>query len=49
MEINKTYGFLNGKWIRWYAEGLKQEEGEYSKELKWYMVGTIRWTDFRRN
>ena len=37
MEINKKHGFLDGKWIRWYAEGLKQEEGEYSEGTK---VGT---------
>ena len=34
MEINKKKGFLHGKWIRWYAPGLKEEEGEYSEGVK---------------
>ena len=34
MEINKTYGKLDGSWIRWYSEGRKEEEGLYSRGIK---------------
>ena len=44
MEINKIHGFLDGKWIRWYAEGIKEEEGEYSEGTK---VGT--WSRYNIN
>ena len=44
MEINKKHGFLDGKWISWYAEGLKQEEGEYSEGIR---VGT--WSRYNIN
>ena len=37
MEINKKNGFLDGRWVRWYATGLKEEEGDYSKGIR---VGT---------
>ena len=44
MEINKKHGFLDGKWIKWYAEGLKQEEGDYNQGIK---VGT--WSRYSMN
>ena len=37
MEINKVYGTLDGSWIRWYAEGKKEEDGEYKGGMK---IGT---------
>ena len=37
MEINKKNGFLSGQWIKWYAHGIKEEEGEYNQGIK---VGT---------
>ena len=37
MEINKKNGFLSGQWIKWYAPGFKEEEGEYNQGIK---VGT---------
>ena len=30
-------GFLSGQWIKWYAPGFKEEEGEYNQGIK---VGT---------
>ena len=44
MEINKKNGFLDGRWVRWYATGLKEEEGDYSKGIR---VGT--WSRYDLN
>ena len=34
MEINKKYGKLDGAWSRWYADGIKEEEGAYKNGTK---------------
>ena len=44
MEINKKNGFLSGQWIKWYAHGIKEEEGEYNQGIK---VGT--WSRYNIN
>ena len=32
--INKKYGKLDGAWSRWYADGIKEEEGAYKNGTK---------------
>ena len=44
MEINKKYGKLDGSWSRWYADGIKEEEGAYKNGTK---VGT--WSKYGMN
>ena len=44
MEINKKDGFLNGPWVKWYSNGVKEEEGEYKDGLK---VGT--WSSYSKD